>query len=261
MRLVKKWLFPVLTCLIVAGAAVLPARVSQARDARQFWPAHIEPLEADILPAYEPPSLGDRLELYTLRLSKEHPVLSFEDPLYFEQHPQESEELMQSMEAMLIEAGVIPKWVFKDDPFTDLTITRFLLWDPAEDSSVQELAAFYILKWANNDRLHNKLLRVDVDAESGLPVYLMIFDTNMSQWLPYEAEPLQALAGRFFDLLGMDAQELGTGGSEVWHAFEYELAGTQVPYNVTRQPTSVTIEPDLDWYKASTSSGTDGYDG
>ena len=47
MKLVRKWLFPALTCLIVLGAAALPARVSQMRDARQFGQVHTEALEAD----------------------------------------------------------------------------------------------------------------------------------------------------------------------------------------------------------------------
>lgn len=261
MKLVKKWLFPVLTCLIVAGAAVLPPHISQLRDVRLFGQVQTQELAADGLPVYQPPSLGDRIELYACRLSKDRPVFSFEDSFYFEQHLQEREELTQSMEALLIEAGLIPKWVFQEDPFTDLTITRFLLWSPAEDGAVQEPITFYTIKWANYDKRHNKLLSVDVDAESGLPIYLMIFDTNISQWLPYQVEPLQALAGRYFDLLGMDAQELGTGGSEIWRAFEYELDGTQVHYNATREPTAVTIAPDLNWYKTGAYDATSVYDG
>ena len=262
MKLLKKWLFPVLTCLIVAGAAVLPARVSQARDARQFGQVHTEELKADVLPVYEPPGLGDRMELYAHRLSIDHPVLSFEDPFYFEQYPQEREELMQSMEALLTEAGLIPKWVFQEEPFTDLTIKRCLLWDPAEDSAVQRPAAFYVFKWACYEKLHNKLLTVDVDAETGLPIEVYIFDTNISQWLPYEVEPLQALVGRFFDLLGMDVQEVDTDQPyEVWRDFYYDVNGLPVRYAVSRHPTSVSIQLDLNWHGSGASSATDVYDG
>ena len=49
-QLVKKWLFPALTCLIVAGAAMLPPLVSQARDVRLLGQVHAELLDADALP-------------------------------------------------------------------------------------------------------------------------------------------------------------------------------------------------------------------
>lgn len=262
MRLVKKWLFPALTCLIVAGAAVLPPYLSQLRDAGQFGQVHTQALEADALPVYEPPGLTDRLLLYSHSSFADRPVLSFEDYAYFEQSPQAKAELMQSAEDMLTEAGLIPKWVFQEEPFTDLEARRLLLLDPAEGGSIQEPATFYILSWANYNKLHSKRLTVYLDAESGLPIYFSIFDTNISQWLPYEAEPLQTLAGRFFDLLGMDAQELGTGGPpEVWRGIEYVLTGTQVYYSVTREPTAVTIEPDRNWYRAGASGRTDSYTG
>lgn len=262
MKLMKRWLFPVLTCLIVAGAAVLPRHVSEVRDARQFGQIHAEGLAADGLPVYDPPSLIDRLTLYSHRGYAAHPVLSFEDNFYFEDFPQKRDELMQSVEDMLIEAGLIPEWVFREEPFTSLSASRLLLLDPAEGSSIQEPTAFYILSWANYDKRHNKHLTVHLDAESGLPVYFNIFDTNISQWLPYQVEPLRALAGRFFDLLGMEAQELGSGGAaEVWHAFGYALTGTEVRYDVTRAPTAVTIDVDRNWYRTGTSGTTDSYNG
>lgn len=257
MKLLKKWLLPVLTCLIAAGAAALPPQISQAGDARQFGQPHAEELAADALPAYEPPDLADRLLLCSRRNYAAHPVLSFDDFFYFEDFPQEKDALMQSAEDMLTEAGLIPEWVFQEEPFTALDASRLLLLDPAKDSPIQEPAAFYILSWANYDKTHSKHLTVHLDAESGRPIYFSIFDTNISQWLPYERESLQALAGRFFDLLGMDARELGTGGSEVWHGFEYALTGTEVYYTVTREPTSATIEVHRNWYRTGEPGSTD----
>lgn len=257
MKLLKKWLFPALTCLIVAGAAVLPPQISHARDARQFGQPHAEELAVDTLPAYEPPDLVDRLLLCSRRNYAEHPVLSFDDYFYFEDFPQAKAELMQSVEDILTEAGLIPEWVFREEPFTALDASRLLLLDPAKDSPIQETITFHILSWANYDKTHNKHLTVYLDAESGLPIYLSIFDTNISQWLPYERESLQALAGRFFDLLGMDAQELGTGDNEAWHAFVYVLTGTEVRYNVTRTPTAVTIEVDQNWCRMGASDSMD----
>ena len=69
MKLIKKWLLPVLTCLIVAGAAVLPPYISQARDDRQFGQVHAEELDAVPLPVYEPPTLMDRIKLYAGRFN------------------------------------------------------------------------------------------------------------------------------------------------------------------------------------------------
>lgn len=259
MKPVKKWLFPVLTCLIVAGAAVLPPRISEARDTRQFGQIHAEELAADGLPVREPPSLADRLTLYSYRLSIEHPVLSFEDYTYFEQFPQEKAELMQSVEDMLIEAGLIPRWVFEEDSFVNLTAYRILLWDPAGDGPVREPATFFSFTWANYDKLHNKLLVVDVDQETGLPISFSIFDTNISQWLPYEIEPARALSDKYFNLLGMEVREVDTGEPpEVWRDVLYDLVGTTIRYQVRHLMTEVTIEPDLNWHGADASGGTDG---
>ena len=63
MKLVKKWLLPVLICLAVAEAAVLPPHLSLMRDYQQFRQVHIEELAADSLPVRETPTLPERLAL------------------------------------------------------------------------------------------------------------------------------------------------------------------------------------------------------
>ena len=261
MKLVKRWLFPALTCLLVVGAAVLPARVSQARDARLFGQVHAEVLEADALPVHEPPSLIDRIKLYTGRFSSEHPILS-SSYLY----ETVNEELARSTQEMLTEAGVLPSWIFEEEPFEDTTLSRSLLWDPAESSIFQEPSVFWGLSWSNyGNKLHQKSIRVSADAETGLPIELYVSDTNMSQWLPYDTDDLRALAERFFELLGLEVRETGLDGPGYAPSslnLSYSVAGSEMIFFVTRSPTILEIQPDFNWRnRTDASSAADRYDG
>lgn len=247
MKLVKKWLFPVLTCFIVVGAAVLPQQISQARDVRQFGQVHAEELAADALPTYEPPSLLDRLELYASQGYAAHPVLSFVDYGGFDGITEEEEALMQSVQDMLTGADVLPSWIFEEEPFEKEQPTRLLLWDPAASGTFQEPAVFWRLRWERPDKAHSKSVSVNLDVESGLPVYLSVFDTNMSQWLPYEPESLRALAERYFALLGLDVQEFKPEGSDYGMLLYYSIAESGMYFIVRRQPTFLTIEIDPNW--------------
>ena len=168
MKLVRKWLFPALTCLIVLGAAALPARVSQMRDARQFGQVHTEALEADGLPVAQPPTLLDRMALYAGQNDASHPVLSFRDAVYFEDS--EGRELADTAQALLTGAGVLPRWLFREEPFDQVTVGRELLWDPAEESAAQEPAQFWSVHWSYySNKYHTKSIDLVLDAETGLP--------------------------------------------------------------------------------------------
>lgn len=261
MKLIRKWLFPVLTCLLVAGAALLPQYVSQTRDQRQFGQVHAEELSADALPIYESLNLTDRIMLYCEYSTYQIPILSFRDGSYFYDAPQEKEALKQSVQDQLTQANLLPAWFFEEAPLPNLQIERILLWDPEEEGPWQEPSVFFRLLWSNNDKSHGKHLAVITDAETGLPIRVSVFDTNMSQWLPYDLDHLRIWAERYFDLMGWEAQET-SNPSEVWEGLGYLLTGTAIQYGADRQPTTVTVEPDFNWLlRTDAISDSSVYDG
>lgn len=253
MKLLKKWLFPILTCLIVVGAAALPQYVSQSRDARLFGQVHAEALDADALPVVELPTLTDRMTLYADWFSPLHPVLSFRDygdigeegAAFPDQEP-----LVQETRELLTGADVLPNWIFEEEPLEGTVASRLLLWDPAASGTFQEPAIFWELKWSYFDKFHSKDLRVYLDAETGLPIYLWVFDTNISQWLPYDTDHLRTRAERFFSLLGLDIREIDldtTISENIQLHLRYSVAGTAMVFDVIRTPTALTIELDPNW--------------
>lgn len=268
MKLVKKWLFPALTCLIVAGAAVLPPLVSQARDVRLLGQVHAELLDADALPAVELPTLTDRMTLYADRFSYTHPVLSFRDygglgeegAAFPDQEP-----LVQATRELLTGSNVLPDWFFEEESPEGKVVSRLLLWDPAASDTFQEPAVFWELGWSYSNKLHSKDLMVYLDAVTGLPVYLWVFDTNISQWLPYDTDHLRTLAERFFGLLGLDIREIDyntTISEDIQLSLRYSVAGTAMVFDVIRTPTGLTIELDQNRRNlASMDSGSVTYDG
>ncbi|MBD5118650.1 MAG: hypothetical protein HDT37_06020 [Clostridiales bacterium] len=263
MKLLKKWLFPVLTCLIVAGAAVLPARVSQARDAQQFGQIHTEELKADALPVYEPLSLTDRMVLFTDRYSVQHPILSSNVGAYADDLTKLQQ--AQAVQELLTGSGIIPEWFFEDfDLHEHLAVSRLLLWDPAAGAVVQEPSVFYLFHWTYYTTPHSKSLSVSMDAETGLPIEVDIFDTNMSQWLPYGWDELQDMADRYFDMMGLvhgrdiEPMEPEDPDSKRYLNLYYSVIGTDVHYSVSRNPTALNFFLELDQEGTDFSSFYDG---
>ncbi|MBD5084145.1 MAG: hypothetical protein HDT33_03530 [Clostridiales bacterium] len=263
MKLVKKWLFPVLTCLIVAGAAVLPARVSQARDARQFGQIHTEELKADALPVYAPLSLADRMVLFTDRYSAQHPILSSDEGAYADTLTKLQQ--AQMVQELLTGSGIVPEWVFEDfDPYEHLTVSRLLLWDPAEGAAAQEPSVFYLFHWTYYTTPHNKSLTVNVDGETGLPIEVIVFDTNMSQWFPYGWDELHDMANRYFEMMGLvdgldiEPMEPAEPDSKNYLALYYSVIGTNLHYSVSRNPTSLGISLELNQNETDFSGLYDG---
>lgn len=262
MNPIKKWLFPVLTALIVAGAAVLPPRISQLRDARQLGQVHAEALEADSLPAVSSSTLLDRIILYADQSSSTHPVLSSrvfggwgkENPF------QEQEPLLQATRELLTGAGVLPEYFFEEKPLERQVEARLLLWDPAASDTFQEPAVFWGLDWEYFTELHSRSLKVYLDAETGLPIYLCVYDTNMSQWLAYDGDRLRELAERYFGLLGLEVRQadLGWEPSVIQMELRYDVAGSDMRFFVIRAPTTLTIEPDSNWRLRADSGVYDG---
>lgn len=245
MKLVKKWLFPALTCLIVAGAAVLPPLVSQARDVRLLGQVHAELLDAKALPAAQTPTLLDRMALYASRYSSSRTILSSEDYAVLEDSQQK--ELAQSAQELLTEAKILPSWIFEEEPFDDVTASRLLLWDPAGPGSMQEPSVFWNVQWQYyTNKSHQKSVRAVLDAETGLPIGLYIHDTNMSQWLAYDTADLRALVERYADLLALEVQEVDLVGPRYVPSVNvsYSISGSGMVFFASRAPTDLSIQFD-----------------
>lgn len=262
MKVLKKWLSPVLTCLIVVGAAVLPPYLSQMRDARQFGQVHAEELAVDALPAYEPPSLTDRIALYANQGSEEHPILSYSTSVYYDDPLRE--EQLQSARETLVEAGLVPGRFFSEEPFEDfstLIASRILLWDPADNTVRQAPSSFLGIlgEYHSKDGAHYKNFQLRVDEQSGLPIALHVLDTNMARWLPYERDAVQDLAKRYFALLKLDvqpAEPLYPDADTI--SLSFSVVGTELYYSIEHAGTLLSIRPQMGLTAASSAEGFDG---
>ena len=249
----QKRLFPVLTGLIVIGAAALPARISQARDARQFSQVHAEELAADGLSFQETPTLTDRMALLVGQYSTEHPVLFYELP--------EEVQMAETgdIQRMLEESGILPTNFFAEFEDNPPTVTQLLLWDPEKKSVFREPVAFWRVEWRYFEPLHSKRLSLVVDSKTLVPISLDILDTNLAQWLPYKMNDLQNLADRYFRLLdweiGRDIAVPREVNTKELHALYYSLTDADILYALFQRPTSLTIRPDPAETPHSVSSG------
>ena len=235
MKLVKKYLFPILTCLLVIGAVVLPPYISHIRDYRQFFgQIHTSELDAEALPVWEGRDLLERLELYarwsTDPVGYREIIPSFQATLSGED-PADEEFAAQVLEKALdylTQAGVLPAYLF-EFPMEHINMSRVLLWDP--DSMNSQNSAEY---WsATADFGGNCHVWIVIDGESGLPLKLSLSDYNMAQWLSYkDPVTLPAMAERFFDLLGLEAQMSGTflpSDTAPWE-YSFVIEGKEIEY-------------------------------
>lgn len=244
MKRMKKWLLPVLTGLIVVGAAALPAQISRARDARQFGQVHREELAVNALPDQDAPTLTDRLTLFVSQYYPEHPVLSYMAAV-------ESEESYRTVTQrgmeLLTESGIFPSSFsqdFEKKAVQPVNVNQLLLWDPAKE---WEPALFWQISWDCSDTWHIKHLNLMIDGETGAPVRIDIRDTNLAQWLPYKTAALQDVADRYFDVMGW-AQGVDVApmdGPADQHELAYSVTGAEFWYVLSQGPTSLTIHPEL----------------
>lgn len=252
MKPVRKWLLPALTCLMVVGAATLPPQVSRLRDLRQFGQVHTEALEADDLPVREPLTLLDRVALYSGQHSSEHPILSFRDTAYSEEDS-EGRELARTTQELLINAGILPEWFSREEPFGRVEISRLLLLDPAEGNAAQEPSAFWDVEWFyDSDKKYQKYVHAVLDAETGLPIDLFVNDTDMSQWFSSGTQELRLLAERFFNLLGLEAQEVDPSGAGFvpGQSLSYTIQDSPIGFDVSCGPNVLSISLRFNqWYQ------------
>ena len=242
MKLVKKWLFPILTCLIVMGAAVLPPYISQIKDNRQFAQIHTSELNADALPVWEGRNLLERLELYA-RWSTDHSEIipSFQTVPDSEEaeNVELAEQTLNQALDHLTQAGVIPAYLL-EFPLEHTGITRILLWNPADSMSSQEPLEF----WSVTAEFGEDSLWIMVDSESGLPLDLNLYDPNMARWLFYkDPNTLPDLAERFFGLLDLEAEMVETdipSDAAPWER-HFDIKGAEIQYGFFFNATMLDI--------------------
>lgn len=239
MKPVKKWLLPVLTCLVVTGAAALPAWISQIRDERQF--GQVQTLtahpEASASPALEERTLPDRMALYAKQRFSSKPILSFRDSVNADDP--EGQEQAQAAQELLIEAGILPEWLF--EPFDGAEFSRLLLWDPAEGSAARDPSAFWDVEWTYYAAKEwRKSVHVTLDTETGLPIELFVNDTELDQWLSPKAWDFNQVVDRFFELLGVETESEGFG-YDSGQVQSYAVTGTALFYEISWDDTSFSI--------------------
>jgi len=235
MKLVKKWLFPILTCLIVMGAAVLPPYISQVKDVRQFEQIHSTEQNADALPVREVRDQLERLELYARWYTNSEIIPSFQTPTI-------DKELAEQALDRLAQAGVISTSV-TEDSMEHIEMERILLWDPSDSTGFQQPVEF----WSISADLGDGALCMNVDGESGLPLMLSLYDPNMARWLQFkDPGTLSDLAGRYFELLGLEAHFVEsdvTTDAAPWER-QFVIDGTGSYYGFSINATMMNIGPD-----------------
>ncbi len=261
MKRIPKWLLPALTCLTAAGAAVLPAQVSRIGDAGRFGQVSIETLDAGSPSPSAPSTFLERLELYAEQYSSDDPVLSFRDRSFEDADgSKDAGYSAQQAQELLVGGELVPEWVFQEEPFDNVTVTRLLLWDPGAENAAQGPSAYWDVEWSYFDKAHQKHIQLALDAETGLPVRLQIHDTNLSKWMPYGSDGLRKFTERYFALLGLAVQEVVPDGFDALPGLNlcYSVAGTSARFISTRYPTTCSIELDTGWISELLQIGTQG---
>lgn len=257
MKLVKKWLFPALVCLIVVGAAALPPYLSRLRDARQFGQSHTEALAAETLPVWQEPDLAARLALYVRWNDNKEIIPSFQSPEHDRQG--QAEELIQAALERLTQAGVIPEKLLLDKA-ANLEITSWtyvLLWDPDVGVAGQNSVGF----WRITAELGERSMWLDIDQESGLPAQLGFYDPAMARWMPWGDRAAQAAALEgFLSMLGLAGEEVHPVPFDPDRTL-YRVADCEFCYQAFHGSESLmSIEP-RPLSELADGKGTDAYDG
>ena len=244
MKPVKKWLFPILTCLIIVGAAVLPPFISQVKDNRQFAQIHVSELNADALPVREGRNQLARLELYARWSTDRSEIIpSFQTVLPNEEseNAELAEQVLNQALSDLTQACVLPAYLF-ESPLKPTSIYRILLWGPTDSMSGQEPIEF----WRVTAGFENISLSMTVDSESGLPLTLSLSDPNMAQWLQYkDPDALPNMAERYFALWDLEAEPVEAyipSDAAPWERY-FVIDGTDTQYGFVFNATLLTIGP------------------
>ena len=238
----SKYLFPILTCLIVAGAVVLPPYISHIRDERQFYDQiHTSELNADALPVWESRNLLERMKLYARWETDRSAIIPSLQTVLADEESENmelAEQILNRALDYMIQAGVLPADLF-EFPFENTVIKRVLLWDT--DSMNSRNSAEY---WSLEADFGDPHLWIIIDSESGLPLKFSLSDYNMAQWLVYQdPDTLPDLAERFFDLLDlyveMEETDIPSDASP-WERY-FCIRGTAIRYRVFFNATILDI--------------------
>lgn len=201
----KNWknrLLPILTCLVVLCAALLPQRLSELRDRTLLGTVHTEKLTDDWLLA-RPLSLAERIELLSLWSWEPERFTVVTQDLSAQKMPKEMAGLQtQVWEELdrLAEAGVLSKEMLPED-ISRISGTRTSVRLPEDLREATFLWMEVTDKWKGTD------LSIVLDADTGHAVALQVF-FPVSEQLPVTA----AESGKvFLDRLGIENQVQSSG--------------------------------------------------
>lgn len=215
MRRLDRWLLPILTCLVVLVAILLPQRLSRWRDEAVLNGPHTEELKTE----NELPTQSLALEERILLLAQYNDTPEAMTVIVQELELQgEAEELIQAELERLYAGGILDSEAMPESlaPFWG---NRVYLRAPEEIWGASFLTMEGYLK---EDGTYLSLV---VDEESGTALWLEVFTPGIKKWV---GEPVEV--GRFFlDRMGVENICTGYGMYDA----TFDLPGADCHYEIS----------------------------
>lgn len=230
MKAVKRWLLPVLTCLIVAAAVLLPPYLSQIRDRELTDTVHTEPAAVKDYSALEPAALPDRVWFLARWAAGDDSMSAATQPLTGGESGEKFQARMLAALAGFNDA--IPELNFSLDfcRAAEFTASSLLLRD--ENG---EFARMFRVCWSQGE---GREVEVVVDGETDL-VLSYRDDTGLTTHPAPGPKGYELLAGLYFSYLGLPGQ---FNDYQVDTAAHYCAAGLAV-YTFRMGKVDCLIEP------------------
>lgn len=234
MKQVKKWLPLGLTCLVVLAAALLPQKLSRARDAQLLGQVHAEELTVEGSLPSRPATLEEKLALLGMWSRDETTAVYLSQVLLrnaegLQEDSSSLESVFSTAVRSFAEAGILPEQLSLES----MTLTsgeRVLL-----RSQSSGVSASYLNLWGMLGNYSEGYLNMVLDEDTGAVYGLSLFWPGALKYLP----PPDEVGSAFFQALGLEAELLGGGK---WEAL-FLLPECGLQYIVSFSPDTLDIMP------------------
>lgn len=234
MRNWKNWLFPLTTCLIVLGLAVLPLWLSLRADGTLTGVVHSEELREDSNFPARAPELPERIRLLAMEESRPDTLTIMERELEDVQLEEAASDAGKELRS-LADAGILPPEAAEE--FAGNFSGRRLYVRSQTDLSS---ASFLHLDAWEKER--DVYFSVYLDGETGQALAFQLSGYPMKKFSPDARKTGQA----FLDRLGVSYTEKGLFEDGFLSLFHLEESQTE--YYVQADPYGIlTVYPQLDW--------------
>lgn len=226
----KNWFFPLSTCLIVLGLALLPLRLSLLEDGKRTGVVHSEELGEDSNFPARSPDLPERIWLLAQRESTPESLAIMDQELEGGALEDAAAQARTEL-GRLEEAGVLPRGL--SDRLEVFSGNRVYLRNITDLSS----AAF----WEINgfEASGGGYCWLYLDAESGK---ILGLELSSHLLVKQPVEPISA-GQAFLEVLGLNWEERGYGGNEA----AFLLTGGQTLYWCVCDKGYLRLFPSVDW--------------